>query len=104
MQELQLVKERAAAGFTSALCETFKTIMFPTGKALRKVDDFRMEFDRNDYSGEQQIIDTLTKRGKFIPSDKFDAEFETLRLDAEEILFDADAVQQSSLRRNAAAR
>jgi len=104
MQELQGVKEREAAGFTSALRETFKTIVFPTGKALRKVDDFRMEFDRNDYSGEQQIVDTLTKRGKFIASDKFDAEFETLRLDAEDILFDADAVQQSSLKRNAAVR
>jgi hypothetical protein len=104
MQELQGVKEREAAGFTSSLRETFKTIVFPTGKSLRKVDDFRMEFDRNDYSGEQQIVDTLTKRGKFIPSEKFDAEFETLRLDAEDILFDADAVQQSSLRRNAAVR
>jgi hypothetical protein len=104
MQELLAVKEREAAGFTSALRETFKTIVFPTGKSLRKVDDFRMEFDRNDYSGEQQILDTLTKRGKYIPSDRFDAEFETLRLDAEEILFDADAVQQASLRRNAAVR
>jgi hypothetical protein len=104
MQELQGVKEREAAGFTSSLRETFKTIVFPTGKSLRKVDDFRMEFDRNDYSGEQQIIDTLTKRAKFVPSDRFDADFETLRLDAEDILFDADAVQQSSLRRNAAAR
>src|SRR6516162_288641 len=63
-----------------------------------------MEFDRNDYSGEQQIIDTLTKRGKFIPSDQFDDKFETLRLDAEDILFDADAVQFGSLRRNAAVR
>ncbi|MBB2688369.1 UNVERIFIED_ORG: hypothetical protein GGD47_006022 [Rhizobium etli] len=104
MQELQGVKEREAAGFTSALRETFKTIVFPTGKSLRKVDDFRMEFDRNDYFGEQQIVDTLTKRGKFITSDKFDAQFETLRLDAEDILFDADAVQQSSLKRNAAVR
>ncbi len=52
-----------------------------------------MEFDRNDYSGEQQIIDTLTKRGKFIPTDQFDAKFDTIRLDAEEFLFDADAVQ-----------
>jgi hypothetical protein len=104
MQELQGVKGRETAGFTSALRETFKTIVFPTGKALRKVDDFRMEFERNDYSGEQQIIDTLTKRGKFIPSDKFDEQFETLCLDAQEILFDADAVQQSSLRRNAAVR
>jgi hypothetical protein len=104
MQELQGVKEREAAGFTSALRETFKTIVFPTGKSLRRVDDFRMEFDRNDYSGEQQILDLLAKRGKFVPTDQFDSRFETLRLDAEEILFDADAVQQGSLRRNAAVR
>ena len=95
---------REAANFTSALRETFKTIVFPMTKALRRVDDFRMEFDRNDYSGEQQIIDTLTKRGKFIPTDQFDAKFDNIRLDAEEFLFDADAVQQSSLRRNAAVR
>jgi hypothetical protein len=104
MAELHVVKGREAAGFTSALRETFKTIVFPTGKALRRVDDFRMEFDRNDYSGEQQIVDTLTKRGKFIPTDKFDAQFDNIRQDAEEFLFDADAVQQSSLRRNAAVR
>jgi hypothetical protein len=104
MTELLDVKGREAAGFTSALRETFKTIVFPTRQVLRMVDNFRMEFDRNDYSGEQQIIDTLTKRGKFIPTDQFDAQFETIRLDAEEFLFDADAVQQSSLRRNAAVR
>jgi hypothetical protein len=73
-------------------------------RTLRRVDDFRMEFDRNDYSGEQQIVDTLTKRGKFIPPDRFDAQFDTIRLDAEEFLFDADAVQEYSLRRNAAIR
>jgi hypothetical protein len=104
MTELQGVKGREAAGFTSALRETFKTIVFPTRQSLRRVDDFRMEFDRNDYSGEQQIIDTLTKRGKFIPTDQFDAQFDNIRQDAEEFLFDADAVQQSSLRRNAAVR
>ena len=104
MRELQGVEAREAAGFTSALRETFKTIVFPTGRALRRVDDFRMEFDRNDYSGEQQIVDTLSKRGKLIPSERFDAEFENLRLEAEEILFDADAVQSGSLRRNAAVR
>jgi hypothetical protein len=104
MTELDGVRDREAAAFTSALRETFKTIVFPTTKALRRVDDFRMEFDRNDYSGEQQIIDTLTKRGKFIPSEQFDAKFENIRLDAEDFLFDADAVQESSLRRNAAIR
>ena len=105
MAELDGVRDREAANFTSALRETFKTIVFPLKRdALRRVDDFRMEFDRNDYSGEQQIIDTLTKRGKFIPSDQFDAKFDAVRLDAEDILFDADAVQASSLRRNAAVR
>ncbi|MFN6998514.1 DUF499 domain-containing protein [Elioraea tepidiphila] len=104
MAELDGVRDREAANFTSALRETFKTIVFPMTKALRRVDDFRMEFDRNDYSGEQQIVDTLTKRAKFISSEQFDAQFETLRQDAEEILFDADAVQPSSLRRNAAVR
>lgn len=109
MAELDGVRGREAAAFTSALRETFKSIVFPMrdprkGNVLRTVDDFRMEFDRNDYSGEQQIIDTLVKRGKFIPSDQFDAQFETIRLDAEDFLFDADAVQQASLRRNAAVR
>jgi hypothetical protein len=104
MAELDGVRDREANNFTSALRETFKTIVFPVTKTLRRVDDFRMEFDRNDYSGEQQIIDTLTKRGKFIPSDHFDVKFETIRLDAEDILFDADAVQEASLRRNGAIR
>lgn len=104
MAELDGVRDREAANFTSALRETFKTIVFPMTKTLRRVDDFRMEFDRNDYSGEQQVIDTLTKRGKFIPSDQFDSKFENIRLDAEDMLFDADAVQASSLRRNAAVR
>jgi hypothetical protein len=104
MVELDAVRDREAAAFTSALRETFKTIVFPIPKALRRVDDFRMEFDRNDYSGEQQIIDTLTKRGKYIPTDQFDSKFENIRLDAEDLLFDADAVQESSLRRNAAIR
>ena len=104
MAELDGVRDRESNLFTSALRETFKTIVFPMTNKLRHVDDFRMEFDRNDYSGEQQIIDTVTKRGKFIPSDQFDAKFDSIRQDAEEFLFDADAVQQSSLRRNAAIR
>jgi hypothetical protein len=104
MKELLDIEVREANGFNSALRETFKTIVFPIGNTLRKVDDFRMEFGQNDYSGEEQIIATLTRRGKYVPSEKFEEMFETLRLDAEEILFDADAVQASSLKRNAAAR
>jgi hypothetical protein len=104
MEELRGVEERDANGFTSALRETFKTIVFPIKGKLRKVDNFRMEFGQNDYSGEQQIVDTLMRSGKYIPAERFEEEFERLRLDAEQDLFDANAVQASSLKRNAAAR
>jgi hypothetical protein len=106
MKELIDIQVREANGFNSALRETFKTIVFPIKGKLRVVaDNFRMEFGQNDYSGEQQIIDTLTRSGKYVPADKLDNEmFDTLRQDAEEILFDADAVQVGSLKRNAAAR
>ena len=104
MEELRNVESREALAFTQALRDTFKTIVFPIGKTLRKFDDFRMEFDANDYQGEQQILDTLTARSKFVPTDRFEQEFEKLRLDAEDILFDADAVQPASLKRNAAIR
>lgn len=104
LKELQSVREREAGPFTAALRETFKTIVFPVRSGLRRIEDFRMEFQGNDYNGEQQIIDVLTKRGKYIPPDKFDASFDNMRQDAEEFLFDADAMQLSGLKRNAAAR
>jgi hypothetical protein len=104
MKELLQVREREAGPFTAALRETFKTIVFPVKNGLRRVEDFRMEFRESDYQGEQQIIDILAKRGKFIPSDKFDASFDNMRQDAEEFLFDADAMQMAALKRNAAAR
>ncbi|MGH7066950.1 MAG: hypothetical protein ACREEU_04105, partial [Acetobacteraceae bacterium] len=104
MTELEGVRDREANNFTSALRESFKTVVFPVTKMLRRIEDFRMEFQGNDYRGEGQIIETLTKRGKFVPADQLDGKFETLRQDAEELLFDADAVQAASLRRNAAIR
>jgi hypothetical protein len=46
----------------------------------------------------------LGQRGKFVPTEKFEDEFGNLRAEAEDLLFDANAVQPSSLRRNAAVR
>jgi len=79
MTELDGVRDREAANFTSALREMFKTIVFPIKGSLRRVYDSRMEFDGNNYSGEKQIIDTLVKRGKFIASGQFDAHSKTLQ-------------------------
>jgi hypothetical protein len=44
MKELEAVEARDAIAFTQALRDAFKTIVFPIGNTLRKVDDFRMEF------------------------------------------------------------
>ena len=104
MAELQGVQGSRGRRFHQRAARNLQDHRLSDRQGIAQVDDFRMEFDRNDYSGEQQIVDTLTKRGKFVPTDKFDAQFDNIRQDAEEFLFDADAVQQSSLRRNAAVR
>ncbi len=104
LKEVGAIEARAANQFTSALRETFKTIVFPTEGKMREYGDFSMVFDNNDYSGEDQIIDVLAKRGKYIKSESLEAQIPMLREEAEEQLFDADAVQKGELHRKAAAR
>lgn len=104
MTELQNIRDKEAASFLSALREAFKTVIFPIDRRLRAYGDLRIEFQGNDYSGEDQILKTPAERGKFIPSDKMDEKFEQLRLDAEDMLFDADAMPLGALKRNSAAR
>jgi hypothetical protein len=102
LEELEGIKGRDTAGFASAVREAFKTVIYPVTGALRMYADFRMEFSHNDYRGEEQIRNTLIERKKFIPATAFNEQYENLRLDAEEMLFDADSVQMSALRRKAA--
>ena len=94
LKEVGSIEARASNQFTSALRETFKTIVFPTEGKMREYGDFSMAFDNNDYSGEDQIIDVLAKRGKYIKSENLELEIPMLREEAEEQLFDADAVQK----------
>ena len=104
VKEVEAIKARSANQFTSALRETFKTIVFPTERGMRQYGDFEMVFDNNNYSGEDQIIDVLAKRKKFIRAEDLDSEIDNLRDAADEDLFDADAVQKVELHRKAAAR
>lgn len=104
-REVSDYREKTANQFLSAVREAFKTIVFPSSNnRLREVTDFEMRFDNNDYSGEQQIVEALVKRGKYYTEEKFDENLDTLRLDAEEELFDAKAVPEAELRRKAAAK
>lgn len=104
MRDVEAIKTRAANSFTSAVRETFTTLVFPTDKGLRDYGQFRMEFDNNDYKGEEQILKTLETRGKFYPTAKLEGDLAVLRDEAEHELFDADAVQRGELRRKAAAK
>jgi Protein of unknown function (DUF499) len=104
MRDLSAIRDRAAASFTSAVRETFTTLVFPTDAGLRDYTQFRMEFDHNDYKGEEQILKALEARAKYYPSGKLETEIKSLREDAEHELFDADAVQRGELRRKAAAK
>jgi hypothetical protein len=63
-----------------------------------------MDVKDNNYDGEQQILNVLAERGKFVPAAEMDRKFDTLRAYAEEDLFDADAVPLSELKRKAGAR
>lgn len=104
MRDLTSIRDRAATSFTSAVRETFTTLVFPTETGLRDYTQFRMEFDNNDYKGEEQILKALEARAKFYPGAKLETEIKALRENAEHELFDADAVQRSELRRKAAAK
>lgn len=103
MREIEAIKGRATNSFTSAVRETFTTLVFPTEAGLRTYAQFKMEFENNDYKGEQQILATLEARGKFYPTEKLETEISAVREEAAWELFDADAVQRTELNRKAAA-
>lgn len=97
-------KSRAANHFTSAARETFSSLVFPTQHNLREYGQFRMQFENMDYRGEEQVLRTLEERGKFYPTARLEKEMAAIRAEAEDELFDADAVQRSELKRKAAAK
>ena len=56
--------DRISQNFHSAVRETFTTLWYPT-EPDQVHADFRMKFEGNKYSGEQQIIDVLKEKMKF---------------------------------------
>lgn len=103
-RDVHKISTQTTARFTSALRETFSSVVFPTQYSLRIYDQMRPNFDNNDYQVEAQILQILEERGKYWPSAKISKDMATLRLEAEAELFDADGVQRSELRRKAAAK
>jgi hypothetical protein len=97
MAQAKELADRIQQNFHSAVRETFTTLWYPTESGL--VDaDFRMKFDGNKYSGEQQIIDVLKEKMKFTE----DVSGETFRKKCEQRLLTQQSMPWNEIRRRAA--
>lgn len=91
------LSDKMQQNFHSAVRETFTTLWYPTESGLISAD-FRMRFEGNRYSGEQQIIDVLTEKMKFTADDSG----ETFRKKCEQRLFTQQSMPFAEIRRRAA--
>jgi hypothetical protein len=91
------LSDRTQQNFHSAVRETFTTLWYPTESGLVSAD-FRMRFEGNRYSGEQQIVDVLKEKMKFTE----DVSGETFRKKCEQRLFTQQSMPWSEIKRRAA--
>lgn len=97
MVQAKDLQDRISQNFHSAVRETFTTLWYPTEQGLVNAD-FRMKFEGNKYSGEQQIIDVLKEKMKFTE----DVSGETFRKKCERRLFTQQVMPWGEIRRRAA--
>lgn len=83
--------------FYSAVRETFTTLWYPTDTGLISAD-FRMKFDSNKYSGEDQIVKMLKEKMKFTE----DVSGDTFRKKCEQRLFTQQSMPWNEVKRRAA--
>ena len=91
------LEDRIRGNFHSAVRETFSTLWYPIESGLVNVD-FRMKFEGNKYSGEQQILDALKEKMKFTE----EVSGETFRKKCEQRLFTQQAMPWNEIKRRAA--
>lgn len=97
MLQATTLAETTQANFHSAVRETFTTLWYPTDSGLVSAD-FRMRFEGNKYSGEDQIIELLKEKMKFTD----DVSGETFRKKCEQRLFTQQSMTWSEIKRRAA--
>ena len=91
------LQDRIRQNFHSAVRETFTTLWYPVESGLMSAD-FRMKFEGNKYSGEQQILDVLKEKMKFTE----DVSGETFRKKCERRLFTQQSMPWREIKRRAA--
>jgi hypothetical protein len=80
MKQAKDARERNAAGFLSALRETFTQLYFPDLQGRLRAVPLRLQLDGNQFVGQLAILDTLKDEQKFrtdVDTDRFRNEFET---------------------------
>lgn len=97
MVQAKELADRIQQNFHSAVRETFTTLWYPLESGMVSAD-FRMKFEGNKYSGEQQIIGLLEEKMKFTS----EVSGETFRKKCEQRLFTQQVMPWQEIKRRAA--
>jgi hypothetical protein len=97
MLQANELHDRIRQNFHSAVRETFTTLWYSTEADL-VYSDFRMRFEGNRYTGEQQILDVLKEKMKFTD----EVSGETFRKKCEQRLFTQQSMPWTEIKRRAA--
>jgi hypothetical protein len=91
------LSDRTKQNFHSAVRETFTTLWYPAESGLTSAD-FRMNFEGNEYRGEQQILAVLKEKMKFTD----DVSSDTFKKKCEQRLFTQQSMPWAEIKRRAA--
>jgi hypothetical protein len=97
MVQAKELADRIQMNFHSTVRETFTQLWYPIGSGLVSAD-FRMKFEGNKYSGEQQVLDLLREKKKF----EDDIAGEIFRKKCEQRLFTLQSMPWSEVKKRAA--
>ena len=100
MVQARELSDRIQGTFYSAVRETFTTLWYPTASDIFRAD-FRMKFEGNKYSGEQQIVDLLSEKMKYT-AEVSGEQWNNFRKKCESRLFTAQSLPWGEIRRRAA--
>ncbi|WP_129673421.1 DUF499 domain-containing protein [Candidatus Chloroploca sp. Khr17] len=96
MKQANELADRIRVQFYSAVRETFTILWYPTESGLMQAD-LRMRFEENRYSGEQQVVEVLREKSKYLE----EVSDEMFRRKCEQRLFTTQVLPWSEVKRRA---
>jgi len=96
MKQASELADRIRVQFHSAVRETFTILWYPTESGLMQAD-LRMRFEENRYNGEQQVVEVLREKSKYLE----DVSGDVFRRKCEQRLFTTQVLTWSEVKRRA---